>query len=586
MQVRRADQTMTVAAVLILVTVAAAIGPLLLVGLPGSFASSGQDVDAAMLWLHGFADAVSHGNWWPRWLFEGNRGFGSPAFLFYPPGAYWLASIVQLAASLDTSDALVASGLLWHVAASAIAYVWLRQQATPQAALMATALFSLHTYNMLVGPLVRFAYAEIAGTCILLLALLAVGSRRVMFWLPLAFAAMILTHLPMAVLAGGTLPAWSFVLAGAGRAGLGCAIRTLMACLLGAGMAGAYLAPALLLLPEIYSEGWETEGLTVWSGHFLLDAMGPSKAPVQFLFMNAGLVIVIMSALALAWSGSKQAPPMRDRSFAAGAILLTGLCLLMTRLSWPIWAVLPVLQRVQFPWRIMPMATAIWAMLIARRLDVLSAAGKRSGERIAIITALSFGVMALWIPYSAVTADLPAFARYNWTRLQIMPRGPRPLPLRNPVEYAPHAAARAGWRADDPGADALLLDRLAQSQAAVPGIKVSMDPAGLLHVQGEVGEASQIVLPQFAFPGWSHTGTPAGATLATDQATGLLRLDLPAGIVDITVLRGSTGAERIGWAVSAVSILFWLLYAVLPGRATDTGPRELQAVSRQQRPAG
>jgi hypothetical protein len=357
---------MNVAALFLLATIAASIGPLLLVGLPGSFASSGQDADTALLWFHGFADAVRHGTWWPHWLPEGNRGFGSPTFLFYPPGAYWAATALQSATGLAAPALLVATALLWRAGSAAAAYAWLRTLATPRAALAATALFSLQTYNMLVNPLVRFAFAEIAGTCLMLAALCAAGSRRNLLWLPPAFAALVLTHLPMAVLAGGVLPAWSFIAGGASREGLFDAARTLLACLVGAGVAGAYLAPALVLLPEIYSEGWVTGGLTTWSGHFLFDPMGWSKVPpVQYLLMNAGLLTLLACGAALAWHGRRRAPPLRDRRFAAAAVGLAVLCLLTTRLSWPIWALLPVLQRVQFPWRLMPYATAIWAALVA-----------------------------------------------------------------------------------------------------------------------------------------------------------------------------------------------------------------------------
>ena len=221
------------------------------------------------------------GDWWPRWFPEGNRGFGSPAFLFYPPGAYWLAAAVQRATGLGITATLLATAVLWRLGAALAAFGWLRSRATPRAALAATALFSLQTYNMLVNPLVRFAYAEIAGTCLMLVALRAAGARRILVWVPPAFAALALTHLPMAVIAGGALPGWSFIAGGGVREGLSRVARCLLGCLLGAGIAGAYLVPALGLLPENNMAGWDTGGLTVWSGHFLFDAMGPSKAPVN-----------------------------------------------------------------------------------------------------------------------------------------------------------------------------------------------------------------------------------------------------------------------------------------------------------------
>jgi len=256
---------MALATLWLLLAAAAAIVPLAVAGLPASGANSGQDAGPALLWLHGFADALGHGIWWPRWLAEGNRGLGSPVFFFYPPGAYWAAAALQRATGLDTAGTLLAAAMLWRVGAAALTYAWLRQQTSPRAALLATALFSLQTYNMLVNPLVRFAFAEIAGTGLMLTALLAAGAWRRLLWLPPAFAALAMTHLPMALLAGGVLPAWSFVAAGGGRACLASAGRTMLGCGIGAGLAGAYLVPALTLLPEIFTEGWDDSGRASWA---------------------------------------------------------------------------------------------------------------------------------------------------------------------------------------------------------------------------------------------------------------------------------------------------------------------------------
>ena len=79
-----------------------------------------------------------------------------------------------------------------------------------------------------------------------------------------------------------------------------------------------------------------------------------------------------------------------------------------------------------------------------------------------------------------------------------------------------------------PGTDAMLLEALARSRAAAPGLRIRIDPAGL-RIEGEAAAPADILLPEFAFPGWSLAGMPAGAALGTDPATGLLRLALPAG---------------------------------------------------------
>lgn len=550
---------------LLLAIGAATLGPLLFAGLPISFASSGQDSDAALVFLHGFATELAEGAWWPRWLGEGNRGFGSPAFLFYPPLAYWVAAGLQGALRLDAAGALWVAAMGWRVASALLAYLWLRRRLGRAAALAGAALFSLHVQNLLVNPLVGFPYSELAGTCALLLALMASEARRPLAWVPPAFALLVVTHLPTAVLAGGVLPAWGFVAGGMGRAGLRRAALVLAGSALGAALAAAYLVPALLLLPEIHAAGWDTGGMTTWHGHFLFDRWTPSKPVVHFLFMNAGLAVLLAALVAMALAGRRAAPLRRDRFFAGGAALLLVLCLMMTPLSWPVWWALPPLQKVQFPWRLMVPATALWAMLLAWRLERLQVAGSRAGWRIAVAAMLVSGAAALWLPYGAMTEHRPAFARYDWTRLH-RAAGPRGIPRHEPPEYAPRAAAATGWRAEDPATDAPLHAALARSHAAAPGLALARAPNGALRIAGGSGAPTSLLLPRLAFPGWTMSGQPADAGLATDATTGLLRLDLPAGAVELLLHRVPTQAERIGVAASGGALLAWLLLLGLSRR--------------------
>jgi hypothetical protein len=79
-------------------------------------------------------------------------------------------------------------------------------------------------------------------------------------------------------------------------------------------------------------------------------------------------------------------------------------------------------------------------------------------------------------------------------------------------------------------------------------------PDGLLiDVEGCVGLT---VLPQFFFPGWSAS---AGAPLPVhaDPATGLVRVDLPAGTRNVLLQRVRLPVEQRGLHVTAVALLLW-----------------------------
>ena len=56
-----------------------------------------SDVLFASQNARGFVDGLAEGRAYPRWLAETNRGHGSPTFLFYSPGAYYVVGLAHAA---------------------------------------------------------------------------------------------------------------------------------------------------------------------------------------------------------------------------------------------------------------------------------------------------------------------------------------------------------------------------------------------------------------------------------------------------------------------------------------------------------
>jgi hypothetical protein len=101
-----------------LLTLPAAIGP---VRLNDSFW-----ID--WVWLDQFADQLRQGILYPRWLPLSHGGLGSPVFYYYPPLAFYLASIFVLG-GLGTYAGLIAAFFAAYTLSGAAMYAWLRHQA-------------------------------------------------------------------------------------------------------------------------------------------------------------------------------------------------------------------------------------------------------------------------------------------------------------------------------------------------------------------------------------------------------------------------------------------------------------------------
>lgn len=294
-------------------------------------------------WTAAFAEAFSRGEIYPRWLPNSFEGLGSPTFYFYPPLTFMLSGALDLS-GLDTPTAVTLTGAVLSLASGLAMYAWLRDKsrwALPGAALYVLAPY--HLYDLYY----RGALAECAAY--VWLPLLALGVERLptrggVLLLAGAVAGIILTHLPMAVLALAFLVAPYAVvrlwqrpsLIGPGLAAAG----------LGVSAAAIYLLPAMSLQQHI------SRGL-LWTAYYRPENWFPWNQP-GILYLASLPTLTVALGLAATASRSPWA------ALAVGAAIAS--------LGIPpfIWD-LPGLAEVQFPWRLLAVVefAAITALMIA-----------------------------------------------------------------------------------------------------------------------------------------------------------------------------------------------------------------------------
>ena len=167
----------------------------------------GHDVN---LHLRSWMDAerqFHEGNFFPRWAAGANQGFGEPFFIFYPP----LSRLVGVALGLVLPWKIVSGVYIWLMLVLAGAAMWIcaREWLAPADALVASLLFAVNPYLLIVAYK-RGNYADLLAGA--LFPLLVWGGMRMGYApartaLPLsaAFAAIWLSDLPAAVVASYAL---------------------------------------------------------------------------------------------------------------------------------------------------------------------------------------------------------------------------------------------------------------------------------------------------------------------------------------------------------------------------------------------
>ena len=333
-------------------------------------------LDAAAQWKHGIL--------YPRWTAWANYGFGEPRFIFYPPLSWMLGASLGLLGVWNRVPVVFI--MLVQTFAGVAAFALAQKLVARRAAFFCAACYAANPYALL-NIYMRSDFAELLADAffplLFLLLLKMCGfldgrpgpedkqSRRPIAAFAAVFALIWLSNAPAGVIASYGAAAM-----------FGYAAWTRRSCQPlrrgAAGLALGLLACAFYLLPAAYEQRWVNIAQALSAGllpseNFLYTA---TNDPEHTLFnWTASTLAVVMIALvgfaaivarrkSLNDGGALGPEVWRLLTLAAGIATL-----LMLRVSWIFWAVLPKLRFVQFPWRWMSLLAVPFAIFLARPMD-------------------------------------------------------------------------------------------------------------------------------------------------------------------------------------------------------------------------
>jgi hypothetical protein len=293
-----------------------------------------------IVWVQQFTALLREGVLYPRWLPASFDGLGSPVFYFYGPVAFYVTGFFGLL-GFSTYGSILAAFTAALFASGVAMFHWLRNftgRALPGACLYMAAPYHLIDFYRR-GALAEFtAFALIP---VLALALVRAARNGKVAMLAVAYALLIATHLPIALLSSLLLILpFGIVTARRDRSGL---LPLAIGALLGIGLAGIYLMPALLLQDQVSIEKlWLSSSLRVDSWNFLTPSRWQEHA-AWLLFVCLTSAVAIPAAICF----------VARRDFWSGLTLFC--CAVVAGLVPYFWS-LPVVAKVQFPWRALAIA--------------------------------------------------------------------------------------------------------------------------------------------------------------------------------------------------------------------------------------
>jgi len=546
-----------------------------------SWTIAGQSTTLELVRLEAMRAAVAGGDWWPRWLPDLYGHHGSPLPLFYAPLSYQLPLALALLGLGNSLALQIAMSV--HILAGAIGAGWAsRRWFGPGSEAVAALAFALAPY-VLFDVYARFAYAELGAIALLpwLLGLVTVGGPRGAAGLGLGVAALVLTHNITALVA--TPLVFLLALAGGGRDRW----LRLWAIAAGVGLAAFFWIPALALRGEV----WAEESLTAFKP---VRHLRPLLAILPF---GDGEIVDLGSGrragarlgepgwllLALAPWLAARAP--RRRRPGALVLAAAGLAAVLLTASFtaPFWEHLPLVRYVQFPFRLLGVASVVAALFAG-------ALAARARERFAIAPLL---LVALLPPLFAWAALGHVDCRYAFLDAS----------ARTMVVVAPSQAPRAAADPRLAAPDRLLdvdylrrevlsstsgedfLPRTAQrppraaavaAEAISPGVEVTSSEWGYPEVRAEIVAARPggVALSQLAFPGWRVEVDGAPRETLRDRPAGRIVVPVRPGDRRIVARFGWTPLTRAAGATSLLSALALLLLALRkPDAAAEIATR-------------
>ncbi|HUE80061.1 MAG TPA: hypothetical protein VMN38_10575 [Sphingomicrobium sp.] len=359
------------------------------------------------VWADQFTNELARGNLYPRWMPQSHGGLGSPVFYYYPPLTFYATAVFGLS-GFSTYASIIAVFFIGFAASGFAMYAWLRESA--KAPLFGAMLFMAAPYHVL-DFYGRGALAEFLA--IALIPVMAIGLRRAargqIVVAALAYAALILTHLPLALLISVFLVAP--IAACISRANPLALLRIAIPLMLGLAISAIYLLPAIALDSfRDTAKLWQSVGLNPQSWSlFYWEQPGP---PPGVKMIIAAIILTLLQPIAVLL-------------FTAQRLwgLYAGLCCILAAAIVPGFWTLPLLETVQFPFRLLPVAEFAIATGIAHlalpRLLVVAAVLPMAGPTALFLSGKAVGVpipaQQLAAVYPDVPENLPPGDRpYSW----------------------------------------------------------------------------------------------------------------------------------------------------------------------------
>lgn len=479
---------------------------------------------------------------YPRWLPDVNNGYGLPWTSFYPPGFYYLTSLVNAVLNDWAYTLLVISCLT--LAGSGLAFYALSLRFySPLASVIGALVYMTAPYHVL-DLYWRGAMPEFVGFVLVPLIVyfaFKLGSDgRARYYAGLGFfhGLFLVTHIPVAFLLSYALVFYAVVWAARQR-DLRIAVRIF------SGIAIALLVGAVYLVPAFFEIKRASEHFSAifpYHGSYLTllkgsdgfgDAMNVSFVAHVIALLTTVVILRRLDPPATNYAGAKpEGRELQTRLWIVMAFATTFMC---TSFSVYISKLIPKIDLASFAWRWLVIAGLFTALVVAAAIDRLreSTALARGSVWVYRSSILAAIVFSFWVAAYAVVGGALSHDTFN--------------PPANFVEagFIPKGATDPHVLADTPRVVIEPNDSVSEIRRWEPYHR---------EVSVNVSEPSRVRLKTYNFPGWAARVDGNPTPMLSDK-DGVQVVEVPAGVHKIEASFGNTLPRTAGALLSVLGLL-------------------------------
>ena len=327
---------------------------------------NGVDLAYHFQFAETFHQAILSGDFYPGWGANENLGYGSVAVRFYPPLTAFLMAVTRILTG-DWHIATVLNLFFYTFLGSLGVYLWAKEFFPPKQAIWAGLIFAVMPYHL--SEIYNgFVFGEYAGSAVLPFCFLFItricrrGNKFDVLGLAVAYAVLILTHLPVTVIGSITFSLYALLILPRGFP-FKPFLKLSFAVLLSFLATCAYWLKMVTEMDLLRNTKFRTDHHFDYDYNFLLTS--PWFGEKLLWYLNLILITTLVLSIGfylISYFADKETPP---KNLSKVVIIFLFSASMTVFISQPVWMLIPYLREIQFPWRWLSAASVCGSIIAA-----------------------------------------------------------------------------------------------------------------------------------------------------------------------------------------------------------------------------